>query len=366
MSTAFIHPTFDGARFDEHTLPLEVAKDLAAYENFVKDLAKALYLVDHPTRRRVPKGFGRNFQLHIESVDDGSAKPLISVLSAGMLALSNAGEIDYFQRSRDLISDVIASATGTIPDGFPLPLMSWFNQFGRSLRADESLTLPRAAGTGAVLTPEIRKHLVLKVKGTYEAELELSGPIVEADWGNSSFQLRLSDGYPVTLPLTEGFKAKLRTIGGIDRHHVFVSVVAEKDDQDRIKRIVSADGFDILWNVPIASRLEELSKLEDGWFEGSGVGVDPVALRDATSDLVSFYPDELDLPFIYPTPEGNLMIEWEHPESPTLEIDVQGKTAEFHMIAEPHDIERTFTFLDVDGWSEVFDYLKPLLSTATI
>jgi S-methylmethionine-dependent homocysteine/selenocysteine methylase len=72
MKTEFIQPRFDGARFAEHTLPLEVAKDLAAYETLVVELAKHLYLQDHPGRQRVPKGFDADFHLHLEKVDDGT------------------------------------------------------------------------------------------------------------------------------------------------------------------------------------------------------------------------------------------------------------------------------------------------------
>jgi hypothetical protein len=42
MKSEFLHPRFDDARFAEHTLPLEVARDLAAYETLVVALLKRL------------------------------------------------------------------------------------------------------------------------------------------------------------------------------------------------------------------------------------------------------------------------------------------------------------------------------------
>lgn len=97
MKIEFLQPKFDGARFNERTLPLEVVRDLAAYEELVTGLAKRLFLSEHPERQRVPKGFGADFQLHFERVDEGSARPLLSLVTTGVLALG-IGEQPYFER----------------------------------------------------------------------------------------------------------------------------------------------------------------------------------------------------------------------------------------------------------------------------
>ena len=73
MKTDFIQPRFDGARFAEHTLPVDVARDLAAYETLIVELAKHIYLREHTERERVPRGFASDFHLHIEKIDPGSA-----------------------------------------------------------------------------------------------------------------------------------------------------------------------------------------------------------------------------------------------------------------------------------------------------
>jgi hypothetical protein len=125
MKSEFLQPKFDGARFREHTLPLEVARDLTAYETLVVELAKQLYIQDHPDRQRVPKGFAADFHLHLERVDDGSAKPLLSVVVAGGLAFG-AGAT-YFERARDLITACVAAPDGQLPTAFPRALLGHFN-----------------------------------------------------------------------------------------------------------------------------------------------------------------------------------------------------------------------------------------------
>src|SRR2546425_410761 len=129
MKLEFLHARFDGARFSEHTLPLEVARDLAAYETLVVELAKHLYVKEHPERERVPKGFAADFHLHLERVDDGSAKPVLSIVTAGAVALG-AGASIYFERARDLISKCVAAADGQLPAEFPRSLLAHFNQVG--------------------------------------------------------------------------------------------------------------------------------------------------------------------------------------------------------------------------------------------
>src|SRR3954469_14821937 len=101
MKSEFLQPRFEGARFNEHTLPLEVARDLAAYEILVVELAKHLYLHAHPDRQRVPKGFASDFHLHLERVDEGSSRPVLSIVTASALVLA-AGNV-YFEQARDLI-----------------------------------------------------------------------------------------------------------------------------------------------------------------------------------------------------------------------------------------------------------------------
>ena len=55
-----------------------------------------------------------------------------------------------------------------------------------------------------------------------------------------------------------------------------------------------------------AERLEELSKLEAGWLDGSGDAVHSHALRIA-QELLN---DLSILPNLYPTEEGGIYVEW--------------------------------------------------------
>lgn len=311
MKSEFLKPRFTGARFDEHTLPVDVARDLAAYEELIIDLAKHLWLAEHPGRERVPRGFEKGFSLHLEGmIEDGSAKPLLSWVVAGALALPG-GNGGYFEQARDLIAECVsASAAGqALPAKFPKELLDHFNDFGRSLREGESLELPSAAGV-AELTPERRKQLVLDAERVYSKDVELTGRVGEIDWEKQTFRLRLEAGTAVTAQLPEHFRELARQAGGKDRTTISIRGVGVYDAFDRLQKIAETRNLELLPNQALAAQIDELSNLEDGWMEGKGKAPDKDQLAWASDRLVASFPESLPFPHIGTTPEGGLFLEW--------------------------------------------------------
>jgi len=357
MKIEFLQPKFDGARFNEHTLPLDVTRDLAAYEELVTELAKRLFLIEHPERQRVPKGFGADFQLHLERVDEGSARPLLSLVTAGMLALSG-GDQSYFERARDLVAECIRAPGDQLPDDFPKDLLSLFNRFGRSLREDESLDMG-AGGKAAVLTPAKRKALVLAADQVYERDIELSGMIEEADFKAMTFRMRLLDGTKATIPIPDHFAEKARQLNGRPRHLVTMRGVGNYDSWDKLQKIVEVETLSTQMNHEIANRLEEISSLQDGWLDGAGLAPDGASLKRVAPALIAYYPENLVLPAIIPTPEGNLLLEWQSSGDPTVDLKLDGPLAEFHAFdPEGNDVERDFTLGSDAEWKTFFDFLS--------
>jgi hypothetical protein len=353
MKSDFLQPRFDGARFSDHTLPLEVARDLVAYERLVLELAKRLFLTDHPERQRVPKGFGADFHLHLERIDDGCARPLLALVAAGALALGD-GANAYFERARDLITECIGAPEGQLPPDFPSDLLIHFNQIGGSLRPDESMEFPKEGGQMAVLNPARRKNLVLAGATVYERQIDLNGPIVEANWEKSSFQMRLADGTLVTVPMPDSFHPEARSSGGRLRDHVTVKGFASYDSWDRLQKVVSVNSLEVQKDFHLATRFDELRSLESGWHDGAGIAPDKEALDQVADRLVGHFPESLPLPAIVPTPEGNLLLEWNSTGDPSLDICLPDMTAEFHAFRDEADVEESFTLAAPDEWKRLF------------
>jgi len=358
MKSTFYQPRFTGPRFEDHTLPVEVARDLAAYESLVIELAKHLYKQDHPERERAPKGFAANFRLDIQEIGEGSTKPLLALVASGVLALSG-GEASHFERARDLIAECVAAPEGRLPALFPKELLGHFNQFGRSLRDGEALELPLAIDGSAVLTPHRRKQLVLAANEEYEKEVELQGYIGEVDWERATFRLRLADNSQTIVPLLPAFHDEAREYGGRSRHWVIVRGVGTFDAWDRLKRVLSTDSAEVMKNFEIANRLEELAKLEPGWFEGAGVALDKDRLSAFTEHVVAGFSDALILPAIFPRQDGNLLLEWDAVGSPSLDIRLEDFQASFHAFGvHGEDIERDFALANDAAWKQLHAFLS--------
>jgi len=364
MKAPFVQPRFEGARFTEHTLPLDVARDLAAYEVLLVELAKHLYLHDHPERQRVPKGFTADFHLHLDRIDDGSARPLLTLVFAGLLIGGTANV--YFERSRDLIAECVAAPDGQLPNEFPRELLGHFNHLGRSLRPDEKMEIPRLDGAPAVLTPERRKNLVLAADTVYERPVELTGNVVEVNWEKSTFQIRPTDGGGlIIVPMPDAFLAHARICGGRERYQVTVSGVGTYDSWDRLQKVIEVNAIDMQPDFQLANTFDELRLLQDGWYSGRGVAPDKQRLDEVAGKMIGHFPDKVPLPAIVPTPEGNLLFEWDTTGDPSVDLKLADLRAQFHAFhGESGDIEREFVLSGAEEWTAFFTFLIQHVGTS--
>jgi len=359
MKTPFYQPRFTGGRFEEQSFPVDATPELVAYKSLIVDLAKYLYLQDHPERQRVPKGFAESFRLDIEQIDSGSAKPRLVSVMVGALALVGEGP-SYFERARDLVPEGVDASEGALPENFPKELLSHFNHLGRTLHEGEALELPfPSSDRVAVLTPAKRKQLVLAANQVYEREVDLSGHVEEADFAKLSFRLRLSDGRAVTVSsLSEPFHDIVRSYNGLPQHQIYIKGIGVFDASDYLQKIIAIESLEGIKNFTLASQLDEIALLKNGWFEGGGVAPDADSLARVAEKLIADYPDNLPLPQVVPTQDGNLLLEWQAEGEPSLDIDLATSKASFHAFGvNAEDVERDFTLKDAGGWSALFAFL---------
>ena len=92
----------------------------------------------------------------------------------------------------------------------------------------------------------------------------------------------------------------------------------------------------------IRVRIDELKLLKLGWLDGKGIPPSQEGL-DVLADLFDkFYPDDILLPYLFPTPEGLVLAEWPlKPWSVSLEIDLAKKTGSWHALHLETDVEET-------------------------
>lgn len=365
MKSEFLKPRLVGRRFDEHSLPLDILKDFAALEEMLVEVAKRQYLVANPNRLRSPRGFSKGLELHLTSVEEGSAIPVIALVFATLFPSADA---DYFDQAKDQIVESIAAAAQGQAPCLPPDLLRYFDRFGRSLREDEAMEFTRRNGLTASLTPATRESLLRASQAElWTEEVALKGRIPEVDQADHSFELELSDGAKLKAPLLEPHLKNVldASVGYRSGALVVVKGVIQRDRADRRKCFESVEHITPLDPLDIETRLEELAQLQDGWLDGKGRAPDRAALAHLAQAFDKHYSPDLPLPYLYPTAEGGVQAEWTLGEwEASLEIALPMLTAQFQAFhlatSESRDFDLSLVEDDGAGWTILNDALQAL------
>ena len=356
----FIQPRFVGRRFDEHTLPLSAAKDLAAYEELVVELAKYLYLRKNPDRQRVPKGFADGFHLHLQRVDEGSAKPLLALVTAGALLNSLPAE---FSEAKELINEVISTEEDDrLPSQFPRDLYPYFNKIGRSLEPGERVEwTPNNVAHPSALTPAKRKRLALAGGETYEAEVDVVGQVFDLNTEKTEGQLRTGENNRVSFAFDSPFFEELKTALGNRTLYAHIVGIGVFDVNDKLKSIKEIEQLEVVPHYALTSAIDSLNELKDGWLEGHGKAPSSFSLWNLSNELVDSFPAGIDYPSVVPTEEGNVSLEW---IMPSARVEVEVNFAEGRLELYATDLKAD-TFVEetyeIGDWDNVFKSITSLL-----
>lgn len=86
-------------------------------------------------------------------------------------------------------------------------------------------------------------------------------------------------------------------------------------------------------SLDTARQLERLRTLEDGWLEGEGTAPPADGLDRLAVGFEKYFPEELPLPRIYPTPAGGVQMEWTLGSNEIgVEVDLTTGTGEWHRV----------------------------------
>lgn len=359
----FIQPRFVGPRFEEHTLPLSAAKDLAAYEELVLELAKHLLRQKQPDKIRLPKGFANNFSLHIERIDEGSAKPALVAMMLAGTQLFGSFPIEITE-AKDLINAVIATPDGQQPPSeFPKDFFSYFNRIGRSLQYGEAIEWTPDLAEKTVLTPAKRIRLARAHRETYEAEADVSGLITELDTKTKTGTLQLASNTrdAIAFVYDDPFFVDLKTALGNKIITVRIKGIGVFNASERLASIIEIDQLDSLPHYGLISKIDALSALSDGWLEGNGVAPKSEHLNWLSNELAKNFPESLEYPSVAPSEDGHVILEWIRPHARIeLEINFSDEKLELYAtnIKTNHFFEES---LNQNQWSDAFGKVERLL-----
>jgi hypothetical protein len=109
----------------------------------------------------------------------------------------------------------------------------------------------------------------------------------------------------------------------------------------------------------LTARFDALLSLEDGWLDGKGMAPNKTELVFIARKMAAHYPKRLPLPAIVPTPEGNLLIEWDLSGNPSVDFDLGSSRAAFHAFQpDETETEREFLLKSDVAWNRFFDFLN--------
>jgi hypothetical protein len=372
----FLRPRLVGARFEGHAIPLEFLKDLAVFEEMIVEVAKAEFLKDHPSRKRSPRGFTEGIELKLTGIEDGSVIPVISLVVAArmnVLPLPPDNQT-YFERARDAVISAIGAAEGnqSITDHLPEKTLGYFDRIGRSLRDGEAIEFtPPEDRTPARLTKETRRKLVLASSAVKELteETYVRGAVPEADQDDMTFEVQLIDGRKVRAPIaTPHLDAILEAFNGYKSGtRVLLQGIGRFSRNDRLLGFESIEHVSILDLLDISARLDDLRLLQPGWLEGQGEPPAQEGLDWLSSVFNQQYPDDLPLPFLYPTAEGGIQAEWSLAKTEvTFAIDLTSHVGQWHALRMDVGAEETreLNLGDTNDWQWLIEQLQRMVGAA--
>lgn len=360
MESEFLAPRLVGTRFESASIPLEMLRDLAALEDMLLEVTKWVFRQKKADRRRLPRGFAESIHLRLTGVRAGSAIAAIS-LEARDGELPHLGHIylPYLEEARDLIVGDIAKANDNASPSFELPpeFLSYFDRLGRSLRNDERIEFQSKEGKPVPLTRQVRAKLLSasSIRLISEA-VSLRGSLHEVDQDKLTFQMTLINGQKVPGVIAEellesflegfnGYRDGLRvSIEGVGRY---------ERSPKRLKVIESVERVSLLDELDVPARLDELRLLKDGWLDGRGRAPSTEDLDWLAATFQREFYDDLALPYVYPTEDGGVRLEWELGSlDVSVDINLRSKSGTLHALDRDTDQDRAEVLdLHGEGWA---------------
>ncbi|MCL1478281.1 hypothetical protein MIH18_15415 [Marinobacter sp. M3C] len=364
----FLKPRMAGSRFDDHAIPLDMLKEFAVLEEMIVEVAKWHYLNDHPKRERSPRGFTKGISVKLTAVDEGSAMPDMSLFVDQRQLIAPANQ-NYFERARDSIVDAIEAAAQhtEIKKHLPEFLLGYFDKLGRGLRQDEFIDFaPEAVGRGARLNQTTRRALRLASTQLQELteEVSLRGVIPEADQAKLTFEIETIGGQRVSGPIPmQHFDTIVKAFNGYrDGLRVSIQGIGLYNRNGQLKSMEEVEHVTLLDERDVGARIDELRLLKSGWLDGKlGKALDSDQLNWLESRLDSYLSDPLPSPYLYPTAEGGVQLEWSICRYEiTLDINLAAKSGHLHALYMPteEETELQVNLSEDNGWENVTGLLE--------
>lgn len=363
----FLAPRLTGSRFDDHTLPVNILEDFSAIEELVIEVAKGIYLVENPNRKRVPKGFSDGVYLKLVNVEEGSSIPKFIIASMiglnSMLPLDNLDHFSYFEKAKEKIISIILS----VNEGRPIneefqKYLIFFNKIGKNLLDDENIdfgyNIETKQESNAILNKITRKKILLsrEEKHEYSDSVKLFALIPSINQKENTFSIETDDGLIIDSELTDSIRDTVFLAFNEYNNRTYISLKGTGiyNFSDKLLRIESIESMDILDSFDVTLRINHLSKIPNNWYNEYSKAPQKELLFSFKDIFNSYYNSNLLLPAIFPTVEGNIQLEWKRNNKHiVLDIDLTSFISTFFYYNDIDDSDEHEEILNLkikEGW----------------
>lgn len=242
---------FEGDRFADHSLDVDVLSELAAYKRLVVETAKEIWRKQNHDRQRLPKNFESSVTIKFFELKNGStAVPLVREISARPPSLFSFEDLrDEIDEAVGLLETTISSAgqLAAAPLALPRSVVPLFREFGQSLRDDESIIIENRDRPSVKYNKDAKKHILSWIEPNYRDQLDLVGEVRATDLDSGNFTLRLDDGSKVVGRFSEQQERDiLAALGEHQSRRLRVEGTGEfRHDNGELHRIVDVRRIEI-------------------------------------------------------------------------------------------------------------------------
>ena len=148
-------------------------------------------------------------------------------------------------------------------------------------------------------------------------KIAIRGEVTELDRDGMTFKMQPIYGQKVSGPVPEQcYDAFVAAINGHkDAARVLIEGVVEGAGkhitQDGPLALESVERVTLLHPLDFHARLDEFRNMQDGWYDGEDGKAPPHSGLDWLSEAFRHgYPDDIPLPYTYPTFDGGVQCEW--------------------------------------------------------
>jgi hypothetical protein len=319
----FGHLRLRGGRYELGGLPLSGVGELSRYQSLLKTVAKALFLSDHPERRRVPKGF-LSTEILLAKLGKGSVMTYFDeVATSTAPAALDEQDKPYLLQAQRVINEFLRSVQDHAEPAhrqLALDCADAFAAMGKSLAKDESIEFYEkryAVQPRARLDRTVRDSLQL-----FLAPLIDPSPPSDEILGERTFYGHVSGlrSLPKAFDLLteeagqleasfvnpDGFRILQNVLGPGDRAPL-VAIGALVDESGSIVDVLNVESvLPSEWQ----ERLEHLARLEVDWLEPGSPPPSEASLRLTEQVLLVLLDDAIARPGIFPEGDGGVQLEW--------------------------------------------------------